>query len=266
MKFPIMKKELQRFTCRYCGAPLACTPEALAINCSHCHQVTAIYDTHLILRDGMQVYHVPDKVKESTVKAIEAKQDFPDNVEFSMGWSPHWYFKGEIEAFLSGRRYSVGVGGDRVYRVTHQDTRVITGRLLNATFQFPREDIHFDQWELRGCEEGMPPGDDGVFAPHIEQETALDSFENQMKRELLREKEFQTEQCDRFEVICRHFRQSLVYVPVRVWHVPNKYYESQRRWVVHYGHSGNVVKTTSTLEDLVRKGERWMADYQANRS
>lgn len=249
--FPIVSSSWERFTCRGCGAGLAATPGALALSCGHCQQVTAIYETDVILQDGLKVMHVPDTFDPSQTDVIRKKYGFPDNCVFSMGWAPHWLFQGEIEAHLSGRRYAIGVGGDRVRRVTHHDRRQISGRLLKATFHFPHEELYLEPWDAAKCEPGKP-SEDEIFAPHVDQEHAIDAFEALVKQELLAEPAFQTEQCDLFEILCWNFQQALVYVPVRIWHVPNKYYESQRLWVVHYGHTGRIVKSTSTLDDLVR--------------
>ena len=209
-----MANAWEKFTCRACGAGLAVVPDALALSCGHCQQVTAIYETDVILQDGLKVMHVPDTFDPAQTDAVRSKHGFPENSLFSMGWAPHWLFLGEIEAYLSGKRYAIGLGGDRVNRVTYHDRRQISGRLLKATFHFPREELYLEPWDTEKCEPGKPT-DAEIFAPHVDQEHAIDAFEALIKQELLSERAFQTEQCDLFEILCWNFRQALVYVPVR---------------------------------------------------
>ena len=240
--FPIMN-ELQRAVCKQCGAPLPVTADAVTCSCNHCSAVTDVYDLATIVRDGIEIWHIPDQVTPEDITDVRTKAVIPEDVEERFSWCPHWFFQGKVEGFVSGKRFTVGISGDRIQRITHQAVKTIPGRILPATLVYPRQRYVLD--EIKPDElgtKGSPPEDQASFALTLDQDGALDQFEKLLKEEFLKDRKFQTNHCDRFEVICRDFQQKLVYLPLRLWRRPGKS-------VVLYGHNKKVV------ENIVPPGE-----------
>lgn len=235
--------DLQRVVCRQCGAPLPVTVDAVTLGCDHCSAVTAVYDLATIVRDGIEIRHIPDQVTPDDVANVRAKAFIPEDVEERFSWCPHWFFQGSVEGFVSGKRFTVGISGDRIQRITHQAIKTISGRILPAALVYPRQRAVLEEISPQELGlEGSPPEDQGSFALTLDQDGALDLFEKLLKEEFLKERAFQTNHCERFEVICRDFQQKLVYLPLRLWRRPGKS-------VVLYGHNKKVV------EDIVPPGE-----------
>ena len=235
--------ELQRAVCKQCGAPLPVTVDAVTCSCNHCSAVTEVYDLATIVRDGIEIWHIPDQVTPADIADVVAKSALPEDLEERFSWCPHWFFQGKVEGFVSGKRFTVGVSGDRIQRITHQAVKTIPGRILPATLIYPRQRYLLE--EMKPDElgsKGSPPEGQTSFALTLDQDGALDQFEKLLKEEFLKERAFQTNYCDRFEVICRDFQQKLGYLPVRLWRRPGKS-------VVLYGHNKKVV------EDIVPPGE-----------
>lgn len=231
--------------CKQCGSPLPVTPDALAQRCAHCSVVTPIYDLASIVRDGIPVFTLPLRVEEETCQKIRQNFQIPDTSKAEFVWCPFWHFRGTVEGFVSGRRYRIGIAGDRVIRVTHRRSLDIDGRLVEAAHFRPNQEPHLEKFELTDDvgQPGPPPKEQKQYILTVDYDSALDEFEELVKRDFLNaDSDFCTDRCDRFEVTCKNFRQSLIYLPIRCWVFDD-------RWILLDGNSGLVTYSRTKPQD-----------------